>query len=51
MKKIYVCTLSVILSFGVIFYLILTILLPVTYRRSFVVLIFEEKNMFWNVMC
>ena len=44
MKKIYVCTLAVFLSFGVIFYLILTILLPVTYRRSFAVLTSEEKN-------
>lgn len=44
MKKIYVCTLAVFLSFGVIFYLILTILLPVTYRRSFTVLTSEEKN-------
>lgn len=44
MKKIYVCTLSVILSFGIIFYLILVILLPVTYRRSFAVLTFEEQK-------
>lgn len=44
MKRIYVCTLAILLSFGVIFYLILTILLPVTYRRSFSILTFEEEN-------
>ncbi len=44
MKKIYVCTLAVFLSFGVLFYFILTILLPFTYRRSFTVLTSGGEN-------
>lgn len=44
MKKIYVCTLTVFLSLGIIFYLILTILLPFTYRRSFTVLTSGGEN-------
>lgn len=44
MKKIYVRTFTAVLLFGIFLYLILSILLPVTYRRTFYVSAASGRN-------
>lgn len=43
-KKIYVRTFTIVLLFGIFLYLILSILLPVTYRRTFYVSAASGRN-------